>query len=41
MDYYRITPQELGQDARIPILKLGDSGEVFYGLAKEMVKAAY
>ena len=22
MDYYRITPQELGQDARIPILKL-------------------
>ncbi len=37
MDYYRITPQELGQDARIPILKLGDSGEVFYELAKEMV----
>ncbi len=33
MNYFRISPQALGQGARIPILKLGDSGEVFYELA--------
>ena len=29
MDYYHISAQELGKDAKLPILKLGDSGEVF------------
>ena len=38
MNYYQISAQELGTDARIPILKLGDSGEVFYELALEMVR---
>lgn len=35
-DYYRLTPQELGKDAKLPILKTGDSGEAFYELAQEM-----
>ena len=30
MDYYHISAQELGKGAKLPILKLGDSGEVFY-----------
>lgn len=38
MQYYHISAQELGKGARIPILKLGDSGEVFYELAMEMVR---
>lgn len=37
MEYYQITAQNLGKDAKIPILKLGDSGEVFYEMALEMV----
>ncbi len=37
MDYYSLTPQELGNGAKIPIVKMGDSGEVFYELALEMV----
>ena len=37
MDYYHISAQELGKDAKLPILKLGDSGEVFYEMALEMV----
>ena len=37
MDYYHISAQELGQGAKLPILKLGDSGEVFYEMALEMV----
>lgn len=36
-EYYQISAQDLGKDAKIPILKLGDSGEVFYELALEMV----
>lgn len=35
-DYYRLTPGELGKDAKLPILKTGDSGEAFYELAREM-----
>lgn len=34
--YYKITPQDLGKDAKIPLSVLGDSGEVFYELALEM-----
>lgn len=37
MDYFRISAEELGNGAKIPLLKLGDSGEVFYELALEMV----
>lgn len=37
MNYYQITSTELGQDAKIPLLCLGDSGEVFYELALEMI----
>lgn len=36
MDYYRLSPRELGDGAKIPLLKLGDSGEVFYEMALEM-----
>ena len=36
-DYYRISAEELGRGARVPLLKLGDSGEVFYQMALEMV----
>lgn len=39
MDYYHISAQELGKDAKLPILKLGDSGEVFYEMAAEMCAA--
>jgi len=38
MDYFRITAKDLGKHANIPILKLGDSGEVFYELALEMIR---
>lgn len=38
-DYFRMTAQELGVGAKIPILKLGDSGEVFYEMAIEMISA--
>lgn len=37
MDYFKLSAEELGQGAKLPILKLGDSGEVFYELALEMV----
>ena len=37
MNYFGLSAQELGRDARIPIVKLGDSGEVFYELALEMI----
>ena len=30
-------PQKLGKGAKIPVYPLGDSGEVFYELALEMV----
>ena len=39
MSYFNISAQELGQEAKIPLCKLGDSGEVFYELALEMVSA--
>ena len=37
MDYFQIPAQELGRNAKIPVLPLGDSGEIFYELALEMV----
>ena len=39
MDYFSIPAGELGRDAKIPVYPLGDSGEVFYELALEMVNA--
>lgn len=39
MSYYQISGEELGKGAKVPILKLGDSGEVFYELALEMANA--
>jgi glucosamine-6-phosphate deaminase len=36
MNYFNITSEELGKNSKIPILKLGDSGEVFYEIALEM-----
>lgn len=38
MDYYKISAENLGKDAKIPLLKLGDSGEVFYEIALEMIE---
>lgn len=35
--YFQISQEELGADAKVPILKLGDSGEVFYEMALEMI----
>lgn len=35
-NYFHISQQALGKDSKIPLLKLGDSGEVFYELALEM-----
>ncbi len=37
MDYYHIPAAELGREAKIPLLVLGDSGEVFYEMALDMV----
>ena len=37
-EYYQIDAEHLGENARIPLLKLGDSGEVFYEMALEMVE---
>jgi len=37
MDYYAISKDELGRDAKIPLLKLGQAGEVFYEAAADMV----
>jgi glucosamine-6-phosphate deaminase len=37
MDYYRIPRDELGDGAKIPLLKLGQAGEVFYETAADMV----
>ena len=33
MNYYQIPSAELGKNAKLPILKLGDSGEVLYEVA--------
>lgn len=38
MEYYQIPPKKLGEGARLPILKMGESGEVFYELAEEMCR---
>ncbi len=38
-DYFRKTSEELGIDAKVNVLKLGDSGEVFYEMAMEMIDA--
>ncbi len=38
MELYHIPAAELGNGSRIPIVKLGDSGEVFYELALEMLR---
>lgn len=35
--YYDITKEDLGKNAKIDLLKLGDSGEVFYEIAMDMV----
>lgn len=37
-EYYQLPADELGQGSKVPILKLGDSGEVFYELAVQMVE---
>lgn len=34
--YYKLSSQELGRDAKLPILKVGSSDEAFYELAREM-----
>ena len=39
MDYFKIPASELGKNSKIPVFPLGDSGEVFYELALEMVNA--
>ena len=36
--YYQITEQDLGKEAKIPLKVLGNSGEVFYELALEMIR---
>ena len=36
-EYFHISAADLGKDAKVPVLKLGDSGEVFYEIAMEMV----
>ena len=37
MSYYQISAEDLGKNSKVPLLKLGDSGEVFYEIALEMV----
>ena len=39
MEYFGVSANELGLDSRIPVVRLGDSGEVFYELALEMIGA--
>ena len=36
--YFQISAENLGKDAKIKLVKMGDSGEVFYEMAKEMVE---
>lgn len=36
--YYHLSAEELGQNAKLPILKVGDSGEAFYELARMMAE---
>ena len=37
MDYYHLSAEQLGADAKVPLVKLGSSGEVFYEMALDMV----
>lgn len=37
MSYFNIPASELGKDAKVPLLVMGDSGEVFYEMALEMI----
>lgn len=37
-DYFKISSKDLGKDSKIPIKVLGDTGEVFYEMAVEMIK---
>ena len=37
MEYYHISAEDLGRDARVPLVCAGDSAEVFFDLALEMV----
>ena len=36
--YYQIGPQDLGKGSKIPLRVFGESGEVFYELALEMIR---
>lgn len=38
-EYYHITQMDLGNQSKVPLQKLGDSGEVFYQIALEMLQA--
>lgn len=38
MSYYQISATDLGKESKIPILKLGDSAEVFYEIAMMMIQ---
>ena len=37
-EYFQISAGDLGKGAKIPLVKLGDSCEVFYELALTMVR---
>lgn len=39
MSYYSISKSELGTDANIPVVKLQETGEVFYEIALEMLES--
>lgn len=36
--YYHLTREELGKDSKLPIVKLNETGEVFYQIAMEMIQ---
>lgn len=38
MDYYHIDAEHLGEEAKIPLVKLGQTGEVFYQIALDMIE---
>ena len=38
MNYYKISAESLGENSKIPLCKLGDSGEVFYEIALDMIR---
>ena len=35
--YFQISAEDLGKDAKVELVKCGDSGEVFYEIAQEML----